>query len=75
MQPQVARVAAYAQVLIVLGTIPVAILAGLVALPFGLTNGAIASTGVFVVAMGMSALGIPIFGFVISKLWLRQKRR
>ena len=70
MKPKVAHIAARIQIVILMGTVPFAVLVALSALPFGLTNAVYTLFGTMIFAIGVSSVGIPIFGIVISKIWL-----
>ena len=70
MKPKVAHIAARIQIAILMGTVPFAVLVALIALPFGLMNAVYALFGTVIFAIGLSSIGIPIFGIVISNLWL-----
>ena len=69
MPPGVARVAARVQLVIAVGTIPAAIIGGLVAAPFGWEYAGYTAIGIFVAAIGTSTVGIPIADAVISQMW------
>lgn len=69
MKPRIARICARIQVFIAAGTVPLALLVFLVSIPFGWETAAIAGIASLGCGAGISALGIPIFGLVISWAW------
>ena len=69
MKPGIARVAAYVQVAIAAGAAPTAVVAFLIALPFGWEMSAISSISVLIAAGGLSSLLIPLAGILISWCW------
>ena len=69
MSPSVARVCARVQVLLAIGTFPLALLSFLVSIPFGWEIAPIVGVSTLVCAGGLSALGIPVIGLVVSWAW------
>ena len=69
MKPRIARICARIQVFIAAGTLPLALLSFLVNIPFGWETAAIVGIAVIGFGAGISALGIPIVGLVISWAW------
>ena len=69
MKPRIARVCAYIQVLFAVSTFPLSLLAFLVGIPFGWETAAISGVSSLVCAGGLSALGVPVIGLVISWAW------
>lgn len=69
MTPSVARVCARVQVLLAVGTFPLALLSFLVSIPFGWETAPIVGVSTLICAGGLSALGIPVIGLVISWAW------
>ena len=73
MTPGIARAASRVQIAIILGAVPAALVAGVCAIPFGWSVAPIAAFSVFIIAIGMSTLGIPIAGVIISQTWRSSK--
>ena len=69
MTPRIARVCARIQVLMAAGTVPAAALAFLVGIPFGWEIAGIAGISTLGVGAGISALGVPMMGLIVSWAW------
>ena len=69
MKPRIARVCARIQVCIALGVLPLSVFSFLVGIPFGWEIAAISGLSTLGCGAGISALGIPALGLVISWAW------
>lgn len=69
MTPRIARICAHIQVALAVGTLPVAVLAFFFGIPFGWETAGIAGISTLGIGAGISALGVPIFGIVVSWAW------
>ena len=69
MTPRIARICARFQVLLAVGTFPLALLCFLVSIPFGWQIAPIVGVSTLICAGGLSALGIPVIGLIISWAW------
>ena len=69
MTPRIARICAHIQVLLAISTFPLSLLSFLAGIPFGWETAAISGVSALVCAGGLSALGIPVIGLIISWAW------
>ena len=69
MKPRVARACARIQVFLAAATVPLALLFFLIGIPFGWDAAAFAGIAGLGFGAGISALGIPIVGLIISWAW------
>ena len=68
-KPRIARICGRIQVCIAAGILPLSVLAFLIGIPFGWETAAIAGLSTLGCGAGISALGIPLFGLVVSWAW------
>ena len=69
MKPRVARICGRIQVCIATGVVPASLIAFLVSIPFGWNTAAIVGLSTLGCGAGVSALGMPVFGLVVSWAW------
>lgn len=69
MKPRVARFCARAQVCMAIGILPLAVIAFIAGIPFGWEKAGFACLSTLVSGAGVSAVGIPAFGLIVSWAW------